>query len=117
MLAELSLLQKAKIQAQKETEAVRDMAASTAAQCREEIARLVSENANLKARIASDAAAAAQRVGRWGVGGKTFAALDSAGGAFERAVAGLERRRRGLAPMLAVGAVVTLILAVAVGCG
>ncbi|GBF87759.1 hypothetical protein Rsub_00470 [Raphidocelis subcapitata] len=110
---ELSLLQKAKVQAQKETEAVRDMAAAAAAQSREEISRLISENANLKARIASDAAAAAQRLGRWGVAGKTFGALDGAGGAFERAVAGLERRRRGLAPMLAVGSVLALLLAFA----
>jgi hypothetical protein len=81
----------------------------------------------LKARIASDAAAAAMTGRIPPRPGKTFGALaaaagvgggatvqDGADGAFERLVAGLERRRRGLAPLLAVAAVVLLILLVAV---
>lgn len=49
-------------------------------------------------------------------GGKTFEALqlEGAGGAFESFVASLERRRRGLAPLLAVTAVAVLVMVVAV---
>jgi hypothetical protein len=95
------------------------------------------ENANLKARIASDAAAAAMG-GRLApprlTAGKTFDALELGGGglglgiggggagggllgALEGAVLSLERRRRGLAPLLAVGAVVGLVVFVAVRAG
>lgn len=115
--AELSSLSKAKIQVQRECEALRDMAAQAAAQHREELARYMQENAALKTRIASDAAAAAVG-GRVPTGGKTFGALRGGGGeaagVFEAFVAGLERRRRGLAPVLAVAAVCGLVLMVAV---
>lgn len=100
---------------QRECEALRDMAAQAAAAHREEVARYMQENAALKARIASDAAAAAM-AGRVQTGGKTFGARPGGGGdgAFERFVAELERRRRGLAPVLAVAAVCGLVLVVAV---
>ncbi|KIY93045.1 hypothetical protein MNEG_14918 [Monoraphidium neglectum] len=121
--AELTSLSKAKAQAQRECDALRDLAAQAAAQHREELARWVQENAALKARIASDAAAAAMGGGA-GAGrgaGKTFGALQGGGGfgggaaaAVERFVAALERRKRGLAPLVAVAAVVLLVAFVAV---
>lgn len=115
--AELSSLNKAKIQVQRECEALRDMAAQAAAQHRDEITRYMQENAALKARIAADAAAAAMG-GRVlpPRSGKTFGALqfEGPGGAFERLLVSLEQRRKGLVALLAVSAVVVLLMMITI---
>jgi hypothetical protein len=90
---DLAAIAKEKVQLQREFDAYKDLCAQTARQHREEQARLLEENASLKARIAAEAA----RVAMGGVGGsgtldageaglgaprvrgKTFAAVPDAG--------------------------------------
>lgn len=91
---DLAAIAKEKVQLQREFDAYKDLCAQTARQHREEQARLLEENASLKARIAAEAARVAMGGGSAGshtedagaaslgaprVRGKTFAAVPGAG--------------------------------------
>eukprot|EP00877_Chromochloris_zofingiensis_P014035 jgi/Chrzof1/8886/Cz03g27290.t1 len=118
---ELASLTKAKLQLQHEFEAFKDMATETSRSNREELTRLLQENAHLKARIAADAASAAMGLPagskRMMLVGKTFTARPSAAGdlgLIDHIVNSLERRSKGLTPLLIMLALVLLVLVVTV---
>ncbi|KAF8063006.1 hypothetical protein HT031_003845 [Scenedesmus sp. PABB004] len=136
LAADLAAASKARLQVQREYDAFKDLTEQTHRQHRAEQARMIEEVAALKARVAADAArAAAAGPGGGAAGlplmagargllgsgagaqGKTFGVVGAEGGlggALEQWVARLDRRRRGLAPLLAVGCLVALVLLVAV---
>jgi hypothetical protein len=92
---DLAAIAKEKVQLQREFDAYKDLCAQTARQHREEQARLLEENASLKARIAAEAARVAMGgaaggshtvdtgpvvgLGASRVRGKTFAAVPGTG--------------------------------------
>eukprot|EP00878_Enallax_costatus_P020783 GHUV01021977.1.p1 GENE.GHUV01021977.1~~GHUV01021977.1.p1 ORF type:complete len:333 (+),score=122.21 GHUV01021977.1:703-1701(+) len=121
---DLAATNKEKMQLQREFDAFKDLTAQTYRQHRAEQARLLEENAALKARIAAEAARAAMGgPAATGVSigpihsarGKTFAAVtDGVSGRFEQLIGRLERQRRGLVPILVIGSLMLLILLIAV---
>ncbi|WIA40146.1 hypothetical protein OEZ86_013545 [Tetradesmus obliquus] len=128
---DLAAIAKEKVQLQREFDAYKDLCAQTARQHREEQARLLEENASLKARIAAEAARVAMGGGSAGshtedagaaslgaprVRGKTFAAVPGAGfgGMLDRWLSRLDGQRKGLVPLLVLGSLVLLVLFIAV---
>ncbi|WIA19860.1 hypothetical protein OEZ85_005763 [Tetradesmus obliquus] len=128
---DLAAIAKEKVQLQREFDAYKDLCAQTARQHREEQARLLEENASLKARIAAEAARVAMGGGSAGshtedagaasfgaprVRGKTFAAVPGAGfgGMLDQWLSRLDGQRKGLVPLLVLGSLVLLVLFIAV---
>ncbi|PNH02873.1 hypothetical protein TSOC_011114, partial [Tetrabaena socialis] len=135
LAGELAALNQQKVAIQREFEAFKEMATAASRQNREDAARLLEENANIKARLAARAFQDVQggfkpaskvftslTVGPPAVGpglapGLSVPADDPAGSWGQRLLAllaRLERQRKGLVPALVVGSVVALFLLVAV---
>eukprot|EP00198_Chlamydomonas_reinhardtii_P014446 XP_001703783.1 predicted protein [Chlamydomonas reinhardtii] len=134
LAGELAALNQQKVAIQREFEAFKDMATAASRQNREDQARLLEENANLKGRLAARAFQDVQAGFKpnskvftaltpethTGVPASTMGGLNFGGGPggwaeqLPAVLAQWERQRKGLVPALAVGSVVVLIFLVAV---
>ncbi|KAG1651575.1 hypothetical protein FOA52_009445, partial [Chlamydomonas sp. UWO 241] len=128
LTAELAALNKQKVQVQREFSSFKDMAMETSRTNREEVAKLLSENAELHSRLAAKTLDMAG-VGMGGgasTSGRT-AALAASPKMFEASygtsgldpylpafLVRLERERKGALPVIIIGVLLTLILFVAV---
>lgn len=122
--SELAALNNQKVQVQREFEVFKEVAAQTSRQNREDLARLLDENAALRSRLASktiESAMASTSASTKSLDSLLQTAPPEGGSVFEsyreyvpQIFADFERRRKGLMPFIIVGSLLFFILLVAV---